>query len=96
MRKVIYPKGTQYVQDYLNIFQNEIGRMQQALDTLRNTYAAELGHIYQDVNDILKAEYDILKKKNEFSGFMLYSYSSLEKEDAAEEIKNLCNELKSD
>lgn len=46
MRKVIYPKGTQYVQDYLNIFQNEIGRMQQAWDTLRNTYAAELGHIY--------------------------------------------------
>ena len=47
-------------------------------------------------NDILKAEYNILKKKNEFSGFMLYSYSSLENADAAEEIKNLCNELKSD
>ncbi len=31
-----------------------------------------------------------------FSGFMLYSYSSLENADAAEEIKNLCNELKSD
>ncbi|MBQ4213561.1 MAG: hypothetical protein II673_00160 [Ruminococcus sp.] len=47
-------------------------------------------------NDILKTEYNILKKKNEFSGFMLYSYSSLENADAAEEIKNLCNELKSD
>ena len=62
MRKVIYPKGTQYVQDYLNIFQNEIGRMQQAWDTLRNTYATELGHIYQDVNDILKADYSVLTR----------------------------------
>lgn len=62
MRKVIYPKGTQYVQDYLNIFQNEIGRMQQTWDTLRNTYAAELGHIHQNVNDILKADYSVLTR----------------------------------
>lgn len=47
-------------------------------------------------NDILKAEYNILKKKNEFSGFMLYSYSSLKNEDAAEEIDNLCREFESD
>ena len=47
-------------------------------------------------NDILKTEYNILKKKNEFSGIMLFSYSSLENEDAAGEIKNLCSELKSD
>lgn len=43
-------------------------------------------------NDILKTEYNILKSKNNFDGFMLYSFSSLESEDATEEIENLCSE----
>lgn len=50
-----------------------------------------LGHI-----DILQSEYNILKTKNEFSGIMLYSYSSLEREEVSAEIENLCSEFKSD
>ena len=50
-----------------------------------------LGH-----SDILQSEYNILKTKNEFSGIMLYSYSSLEREEVSAEIENLCSEFKSD
>ena len=57
MKKVEYPQGTQYIQDYLNIFQNEKAGMQQAWDTLRNAHLAELGYIHQNVDDILKASY---------------------------------------
>lgn len=57
MKKVEYPKGTQYIQDYLNIFQNEKAGMQRAWDALRNAHPAELGHIHQNVDDILKASY---------------------------------------
>lgn len=52
----------QYIQNYLNLFQNEMGRMQQSWDRLRGTYAAELGHIHQNVCDILKADYSELTR----------------------------------
>ena len=40
-------------------------------------------------DDTLFKEYKILKKNNNISGFMLYSYSSLIDEAAEKEIKNL-------
>lgn len=40
-------------------------------------------------NDILEQEYLILKKNQKVSGFMLYSYTALENEDAATEIRHL-------
>ena len=40
-------------------------------------------------DDILYKEYNILKKNNKVSGFMLYSYSSLLSDEAKKEIDNL-------
>ena len=57
MKKIEYPRGAQYIQDYLNIFQNEKAGMQRAWDVLRNAHIAELGYIHQNVDDILKASY---------------------------------------
>ena len=62
MRKVEYPIGTNYVQDYLNIFQNKIGDMRKKWGALQRTYPTELGHIFTDVNDILIADFSDLVK----------------------------------
>lgn len=42
-------------------------------------------------SDILAREYNILKQNDKVKGFMLYSYSSLDDDNAKEEIQNLCN-----
>lgn len=62
MKKVEYPQGAQYIQDYLSIFQNEIAGMQSAWDNLRNAHPVELGYIHQNVNDILTASYAELSR----------------------------------
>ncbi|MBQ1975165.1 MAG: hypothetical protein II224_05080, partial [Ruminococcus sp.] len=44
-------------------------------------------------DDILLEEYNILKK-NHIDGFMLYSYPSLESDEARAEIKNLLSAIR--
>lgn len=62
MKKIDYPKGTQYIQEYKKIFQKgrEIDKMQKAWDALQLSYPVELGYICPDVNDILVADYATL------------------------------------
>jgi hypothetical protein len=62
MRKVEYPKGTNYVQDYLTIFQNNIVDMRNKWVALQQAYPTELGHLPTKVDDILKADYSELVK----------------------------------
>lgn len=62
MRKIEYPKGTNYVQDYLTIFQNNIVDMRNKWVALQQTYPTELGYIYTDVKDILIADFSDLAK----------------------------------
>lgn len=46
-----------------------------------------------NADDILAQEYEIIKNNEKVSGFMLYSYESLENETAYREIENLKNAL---
>lgn len=51
------------------------------------------GGTWQNDDDILSREYDILKQDQHVSGFILYSYQSLNDEAAAAEMKNFISNI---
>ena len=57
MRKMEYPKGVDYEQKYLDVFQNEMGKMQKDWDAVRKAYPVELGQLPKNVEDVLTASY---------------------------------------
>jgi hypothetical protein len=60
MRKIKYPNGTQYIEAYLKIFEDEKDDLQQKLTSLKGTYSVKLGFLPGNIDEILKADFSQL------------------------------------